>query len=94
MKILKAGLMTLAVAGLFALPVEETWALTKCNVTTINGRTVKRVCTTMRPVYRLQRYAYRDFPPPPPQRPWYSHRPEPRPAFGPWPPRPQPWYDD
>lgn len=95
MKILKAGLLTLAVAGLFALPVEESWALTKCNVTTINGRTVKRVCTTTRPVYRPQRYSsYRPFPPPPPQRPgYYSYRPEPRPDFGPWPPRPQPWYD-
>ena len=51
MKFLKAALMALAVTGLFALPVQEAAAATRCKETIVNGRVVKRVCTTA-PKYR------------------------------------------
>ena len=51
MKAIKAGLMALAVAGLFAVPVQEAAAVTQCRETIVNGRVVKRVCTT-KPRYR------------------------------------------
>ena len=53
LQFLKAGLTALAVAGLFALPIQEAEAVTKCRETIVNGRVVKRVCTT------TPRYRYR-----------------------------------
>lgn len=66
MKLMKAALMGLALAGLFALPVQEVAARTRCNVTTVNGRVVKRVCTTTRNYrrnYRPHRQYYRSYRP-------------------------------
>ena len=51
LQFLKAGLTALAVMGLFALPIQEAEAVTKCRETIVNGRVVKRVCTTT-PRYR------------------------------------------
>lgn len=53
LKFVKAALMALAVTGLFALPIQESAAATKCKETIVNGRVVKRVCTTThKPKYR------------------------------------------
>lgn len=51
MKLIRAGLITLALAmvGLFVLPIQEAAAATTCKVTTVNGHETKRVCTTKRP---------------------------------------------
>lgn len=51
LKFVKTALMALAVMGLFALPIQEADAATKCRETIVNGRVVKRVCTTT-PRYR------------------------------------------
>ena len=53
LKFLKAGLTALAVMGLFAMPIQEAAAATKCTETIVNGRVVKRVCTT-KPKYRYR----------------------------------------
>ncbi len=53
LKFLKAGLIALAVTGLFALPIQEAAAVTRCTETIVNGRVVKRVCTTT-PQYRYR----------------------------------------
>lgn len=66
MKLIKAALMGLALAGLFALPLQEAAARTRCNVTTVNGHVVKRVCTTSRTYrrnYRPHRHHYRSYRP-------------------------------
>lgn len=51
MKLVKAGLMTLAVVGLFAGAIEDAAAVTKCREVISHGQVVKRTCTT-KPAYR------------------------------------------
>ena len=78
MKLVKAALMGLALVGLFALPLEQAAARTRCNVTTVNGHVVKRVCTTTRTYrdrrthYRPYRSAYRSYRP---YRGYHDYRP-------------------
>ncbi len=105
MKLIKVGIMTLALAGLLALPLEEASARTRCHTTTVNGHVVKRVCTTTGPS-RSYRQAYRPYRPY--YQPRYSHRAYPPPyyraypspyyrAWHPYRPsraRPRPWYYD
>ncbi|MFZ1827786.1 MAG: hypothetical protein WAW42_03230 [Candidatus Competibacteraceae bacterium] len=53
LQFLKGGLAALAMMGLFALPIQEAGAATKCKETIVNGRVVKRVCATT-PQYRYR----------------------------------------
>lgn len=46
MQFLRVGLTVVAVTGLFAIPMQEATAFTKCRETIVNGRVVKRVCNT------------------------------------------------
>lgn len=58
MKLVKAGLMALAVVGLFAGAVEDAAAVTKCREVISHGQVVKRTCTT-KPAYHNVKPAYR-----------------------------------
>lgn len=68
MKLIRAGLITLALAmlGLFVMPIQEAAAATTCKVTTVNGYETKRVCTTKRrshyrePYYKESSYRNRN----------------------------------
>ena len=65
MKLIRAGLIALAVAGVFAIPVQEAEAeaAAKCKVTTVDGRVVKKVCKTKetkKPAYRTVCKTYWD----------------------------------
>ena len=65
-KFLQAGLTALALTGLFALPIHEADAATRCREIVVRGQVVKRICTTTpgyREGYRHRGpYGYRDEP--------------------------------
>ena len=61
MKLLRIGLVAAMIAasgvGLFLLPVDDAVAATRCRERVVNGRVVKRVCTSV-PRYRTVCHTY------------------------------------